>query len=847
MTLAADLRYAARMIRKTPGASAIAVLSLALGIGANTAIFSLVDAMLLKLLPVKSPQELFVLTTGSAPRVNTSWNYPDYTAMRDRNTVFSGLALTSGGMTPLGMQIAGSDPNALTELIQSLAVSGNYFQVLGVEPAIGRLFTSDDDRAPGAAPYAVLNYDFWRTRFQGDPKVLGSVLRLNGFPMTIVGVSRRGFRSTDVSVGPDIYFPAMMRGEVLGNPFSRWNNRHNFWLQAVGRIRSGASTQQAEGELSTIFKSQEEAELRTAAEARFVNKASPVRLTPAARGYSQVRNRLEKPLLIVMVVVGLVLLIACANVANLMLARGAAREREIAVRLAVGASRARLTAQLLTESLALAALGGIAGLGLSFVGVQALLEFLPQAGFAKATLEVTPDLRLFAFTAAVSLLTGVLFGLAPALQSTRPSLTLALKEGTPGAGSSRFNMRNALVVVQVSLSLLLVIGAGLFVRSVGQLRSIEPGFRTDHGMVVTVDPTRSGYEEMRTRSFYERLLEATERTPGVRSASLARITPLGGSRWNNFFAVEGYQFQPSDKKYVDMNAVGPRFFETLGIPVVAGREFREEDSPATVEGAQQQTKPGEARLPDRAPRYAIVNQSFAKRFFAGRNPVGLHVCFDEKYDPARAYEVVGVVADAHYFGLREETEPMLYMPVWKQRPDFRALCIRTSGNAAGLLDAVRRHVASIDPAIPVLASRTVEDYIDNNLLVDRLLATLSGFFGILALLLAAVGLYGVISYAVTRRTREIGVRMALGAERRSVLWLVARYAGGLVIAGAAIGIPAAIALSRFVKSFLFGIGAQDTAAIVGATATLLAAAALASFIPARRATNVDPIVALRHE
>jgi predicted permease len=845
MTLASDLRYAARMIRKTPGASAIAVLSLALGIGANTAIFSLVDTMLLKLLPVKSPQELYVLTAGR-DGTRTSWNYPDFAAMRDRSTVFTGLALTSGGLTPLGMQTAQHQAGAPTELIQGMVVSGNYFSVLGVEPAIGRLFTGEDDRAPSAAPFVVLNYDYWRSRFQGDPRVLGQTLRLNGYPMTVIGVTRRGFRSTDVSVGPDVYFPFMMRGEVLGMPFARWNNRNNWWLTAVGRLRPDATVQKAEGELSAISKSQEEAERKTAVDQRFVNTGNPVQLTPAARGYSSVRNRLEKPLLIVMVVVGLVLLIACANVANLMLARGAARQREIAVRLAVGASRGRLTAQLLTESLALAVLGGIAGLAVSYIGVKALLEFMPQAGYAKATLAVAPDWRLFAFTAAVSLLTGVLFGLVPALQSTRPSLTLALKEGTPGAGSSRFGLRNALVVAQVALSLLLVIGAGLFTRSMDQLRSIEPGFRRDHATVVTVDPTRSGYNPQRTRDFYQRLLEATERTPGVRSASLANITPLSGSRWNDSFAVEGYERRKGDLEYVDMNAVGPRFFDTMGIPVLAGREFREEDSPATVEGAAPGGGPG-APKPDPAPRFAIVNDSFAKHFFAGRNPVGMHVCISEKYDPARAYEIVGVVGDVHYFGLRQATAPMVYMPVWKARPGSRALVIRTADRAPGVVDAVRRHVASIDPSIPVVGTRTIEEFLDNNILVDRLLATLSGFFGLLALLLAAVGLYGVISYAVTRRTREIGVRMALGAERRSVLWLVARYAGGLVLAGAAIGIPAALALSKFVKSFLFGIGAQDAMAIAGATATLLVAAAVAAFVPARRATNVDPIVALRHE
>jgi predicted permease len=849
---AADLRYALRMIRKTPGASGIAVLSLALGIGANTAIFSLVDTVLLKLLPVRSPKELYQCTSGRVDRLQTSWNFPDYVALRDRNRSFAGLAASSFSAMPAGMQVADGEASSASELAYTLQVSGNYFPVLGVNAEIGRLFTSEEDRTPSASPYAVLGYDYWRSRFQGDPAVIGRKIRLNGYPFTIVGVAHRGFRSTDVSVGPNLYVPILMHSELTGVSLQRWNNRHNFWMQIVGRIKPGVSTRQAETDLYAIYRTQEEDDRRTAPDKRFVNAASPVHLLPAARGYSMVRNRLEKPLLVLMAIVGLVLLVACANVANLMLARGAARQREIAVRLAVGASRSRLTGQLLTESLVMACLGGAAGMALSYFGVQVLVQFLPRNSFANATLQVVPDGRLLAFTTAVSLLSGILFGLAPALQSTRPTLITALREDTPGSGASRFGLRNVLVVVQVALSLLLVIGAGLFVRSLDQLRGIETGFRTERTLIVTVDPGYNGYKGQRLRDFYQRLLSAVERLPGVRSASLAKITPLGGSRWNSFVTIEGYTYKastdgrPVRDKVIDMNAVGPRYFETLGIPILTGREFREEDSPTVSQELPTVPRAGPPpELP--GPRVAIVNESLVKKYFGGHGALGMHLCMDENYDPAKAYEIVGVVKDAHYFGLRDAPEPMVYLASWRQSTDFNLLCVRTSGEAAALGGAIRRQVTALDPAVPMLSARSIEQEIDNNILVDRLLTTLSGFFGAMALLLAAVGLYGVISYAVTRRTREIGVRMALGAERGSVIWLVSRYAAALVLAGAAIGVPAALALSRLVKAFLFGITAQDPLTVAGSTLTLLAAAALASFVPTWRATRVDPMVTLRHE
>jgi putative ABC transport system permease protein len=841
----AELRYAVRMIRKTPGTTAIAVMSLALGIGANTAIFSLVDAMLLKLLPVKSPQELF-LVAADPTRPSTSWNYPDYSAFRDHNTSFTGLAAYGSGQ-PMGMQLEGAAAGSTTELTYAASVSGNYFDVLGVGPAIGRVLDSEDDQASGASPYVVLSYDYWHSRFGGDPNVIGRTVRLNGYPFTIVGVSRRGFSGVDPTNSPNMFMPIMMHTQVSGAPFALWNTRHYWWIQSIGRLKPGATVTQAEAELYAVYQNQEEGE-REATQERFVNRARPILLMPAARGYSWVRNRLERPLIILMIVVLLVLLIACANVANLMLARGAARQREIAIRLAVGASRSQLTAQLLIESVVIALIGGVAGLGFAFLGVRVLLQYLPQTGWGQATLNVTPDLRLLGFTFAASLITGVLYGIAPALKSTKPDLIQTLKEDSPGAaGPSRLTLSNALVVTQVALSLVLLIGTGLFVRSLGQLHDIDSGFRADNTLVVTVDPSRNGYKGQRLRDFYERLRPNVEKLPGVQSVSLAEITPLAGSRWNGDVSVEGYQWKDDENKYVDMNAVGPRFFETVGIPLLEGREFRDEDNPAYSLDPPEKFTPGVEPPEPPGPRVAIVNESFAKHFFEGRNPIGLHLATDEKYKAERAYEIVGVVKDAHYFGLREANEPMIYFAVWRPEARSRSICIRTSRDSTQLAAGISREVTAIDPGIPVLSVRSMHQEIDNDILVDRLIATLSSFFGLVALLLAGVGLYGVISYGVTRRTREIGIRMALGAQRGSVLWLVMRRAAAFLLIGAVIGVPGALIATRLVKSFLYGISAQDPLTIVMATLVLGAVAALASFLPARRATKVDPMVALRHE
>lgn len=844
---AAELRYALRMIRKTPGASAMAVVSLALGIGANTAIFSLVDAMLLKLLPVRAPQELYQVAarTGNRPQPRVTWNYPDYCAFRDRSGSFTGLAAYSGSQ-PFGLQAADSPSAGATELAYASFVSGNYFDVLGVGPAIGHLLNAENDRRFGASPYAVLSFEYWQRRFAGDPRVVGRTVRLNGYPFTIVGVVRHGFRGVDVTASPNLFIPITMYSETNGVSLAIWNTRHYWWLQVIGRLAPGATIARAQSQLLVVYRDQEQAERRAAPNAGLSNAGQQVLLLPAARGWSSARNTLERPLVVLMVVVGVVLLIACANVAVLMLARGAARQREMAVRLAVGASRSRLAGQLLIESVVLGLVGGMVGLLFAYGCVHVLLSFVPRSGGSQVDIQVSPDLRLLAFTFVVSLLTGVVFGLAPALQSTRPDLVPALKEDTPRR-RSRPTLRNALVVAQVALSLLLLVGAGLFVRTLQNLRDIDTGFRRDRTVIVDVDPSRNGYKGQRLRDFYERLRAGVERLRGVQSASLATITPLGGMHWNGNFHPEGYTFKADEQNWIYFNTVGPRYFETVGIPMLLGRDFRDRDNPPYSPDPPAQMRPmGQGpELP--GPRVAIVSESMAKRFFGGRNPIGLHVCLQEEYDESRAYEIVGVVGDARYFELREAVEPMIYLPAWRGGPERKTLCIRTAREDTAVVEAVRRRVTAIDAAIPVLASRTMQEQIDNNVVVERLIATLSSFFGVLALLLVGVGLYGVISYTVSRRTREIGIRMALGAQRSSVLWLVLRDAALLLVCGAAIGIPSALLLTRLIRVFLYGVTAQDPLTLAAGFAILVLVAALASLLPARRATRVQPTTALRYE
>jgi predicted permease len=850
---AQDLRYAVRLLAKNPGFTSVAVLSLALGIGANTAIFSIVDAVLLKWLPVSSPQELVVLARNPRePRVG--FNYPDYEYVRDHSQSFSGV-LAIGNAGALNLNVPGEASRG--ELLQGSLVSGNFFAVLGVRAAIGRLFTPEDNKVAGAHPYAILSYNFWKTRFNADPGVLGRKITLNGAPFTIVGVTRQGFTGTQVGNSPAVFLPIMMLQQVNANARD-WNSRHFWWITVIARLKPGVTMQRAAAETDVMLQQIEKNDPESRpAPAYDKDRALRNRGTvlPGSGGYSFLRNRLSKPLAVLGAVVGLVLLIACANVANLLLARAASRQKEIAIRVAIGAGRFRLISQLVTEAVILSVLGGIAGLAFAYWSVQVLLEFMPAGAFP-VHLELAPDLRLLGFSFAVSLLTGLICGIMPALRATRPDVVSPLKNDATAAtsllgrfGIGRLDLRKFLVIGQVALSLLLLVGAGLFVKSLENLRELDAGFARENVLLVRTSAGSIGYKGQRLRIFEDRLLEAASRIPGVGVASLAELTPLEGMRWNGDIAVQGYQFRPDEKPYVDFNAVSPGYFETLGIPLLLGRDFRDQDNPPFVPDPPERPirrgeKPPE---PPGPPKVAVINEAMAKRFFGAQNPLGKRFTSGDKFKADDSFEIVGVVKDTRYFGLREPVESMVYYPNWRQGARDRVVCLRATGDPGQIIDALRRQVANLDSAVPVTNTLTMDQQVNNNIAQERLIATLVSFFGGLALLLAAVGLYGLMAHSATRRTREIGIRMALGAQRNNVLWLILRDAMLLVTLGAVVGIPVAFGVTRFIASFLYGLTARDPATIAFATVVLLLATVIASYLPARRASKVDPMIALRHE
>ena len=831
-----DLRQALRAFVKNPAFTAVVVLTLGLGIGANTAIYSLMDQVMVRLLPVKDPARLVVL---DAPGTNTGhrsshsdyisgMSHPMFQQLLARNTVFSGML--AHYTVALHLSAGGQTDNVDGDL-----VSGTFFDVLGLRPAAGRLFTPDDDRVPGGHPIVVLGHGFWRRRFAADPTVVGRMVRIDEHPMTIVGVAPPGFQGVEVGGSVDVYVPLMMQHEVIPT----WEADHGIgdwrtvWLDVMARLRDGVSAEHAEAVLNVLYGQLLQEDLQHVKtpslrfRAAFLQKR--IHLLPGGRGTSDLRYQSKTPLLVLMGMVGLVLLIACANVANLLLARASSRQKEIAVRLALGASRSRLVRQLLIESVVFSLAGGLLGIGLAAWTGTLLLHALPSEQAARA-LSAEPDARVMLFALGLAVATGIVFGLVPALQATRPRLAPTLKDETASVigGTSPFRFRKGLVVAQVALSLLLLIGAGLFTRSLVNLRGLDPGFQPERLLTFGVDPSLSGYGLQRRLALFKRLQDDVAAEPGVKSASLAEVALMTGSDSSSTIHVEGYEAKEGEDMNPNFNGVGPAFFSTMGIPLLSGREFTDGDDAA-------------------APKVAVVNETFVRYFFGDKDPIGRRFGMGRK-EEGFTVTIVGVARDGKAGRLREKPLRFVYIPYTQERDvGEMTFYVRSALDPEALGNRVRRIVQEADPGLPVTRLKTMRAQIRESLFVERMVASLSAAFGLLATLLAAVGLYGVMSYAVSLRTREIGIRVALGAERRAVLLMVLEEVAVMALMGVAIGLPSGYGLGRLIESQLYGITARDPLTFTVATATLLLSALLAGYIPAARATRVDPLVALRYE
>jgi predicted permease len=828
------------MLTKNPGFTAVAVLTLALGIGANTAIFTLIDVVMLRALPVEKPEQLALFGEGlrrgfvglGSGQHYDIFSYPLYEHLRENNPSFEGIAAFRTELDRLTVRPQGAGESGPAQLAWGRLVSGNYFSVLGVQAVLGRVLGPEDARVE-APPAAVISHAYWGRRFNNDPSIIGRVLNVNGILLTVAGVTPPEFFGESVETPlADFWLPVTLqprlmpdRGSVLRDPYVNW-------LNLFGRLEPGVSLRKAQAGVDVAFRQflTERAGAHPSSEAQRDIQRSYIKLSPGGRGVSNLRSLYSRPLDILMAVVALVLLIACANVANVLLSRAVARQKEISMRRAVGASRGRLVRQLLTESVLLGLLGGAVAVLFSAWGVDILVSMV-AGGTSSLALNVTPDARVLDFTLAVSLLTGILFGLAPALRATGVNLAHSLKSGTLGTSpGARWNLPKTLVVSQVAVSLLLLVCAGLLVRTLRNLAKQDFGFAPEHVLEVGIDPRLAGYKQEQLNPLYQALLQRVNALPGVRQASLSLYSPMSGDGWGGQISVQGYFPPAKEAADCQWDWVGPNYAETEGMTLLLGRDL----GPGDTKGA---------------PQVAVVNESFVRRYLANQNPIGRRFSMDV---PAKTYEIeiVGVVKNSKFNDPREGYDPLAFLPLAQaEGPASYAayLEIRTTTDTTAMAGSVRRGIQELDKNLPVTSIGTLSEQVSERLDKEYLIARLSSFFGLLALALACVGLYGLLAYRVARRTNEIGIRMALGADQRQVLWMVLRESLALVGVGVAIGLATAFAATRLISSQLYGVKATDPATIAAATMALAAVAVLAGYIPARRATKVDPMVALRYE
>ena len=810
-----DLQYAIRGLLKRPGFVAVAVITLALGIGANTAIFSLVNAVLLRSLPVERPGEIVSVALRGKDDSMSAWSYPNYRDFRDRNEALSGLLVYR--FVPLSLSRSGAN-----ERVWGFEVSGNYFDVLGVKAIKGRTFLPEEDKTPLAHPVAVISYNAWQRRFGGDPEIVGKDVLLNDHQFRVIGITPESFKGTEMVYTPEIWLPAAMMEWV--EPGSKWledRNTKNFF--ANGRLKPGVDARQAEASLNLLA-------LQLAKEYPDTNEGQSVKILPAGFLIPELRGAVVSFTWVLMGAVALVLLVTCTNLAGLMLARATDRKREIAIRLAMGANRMRLIRQLLTESVLLSVFGGLVGVLLAYWIIEALLAFKPPIDFPLA-LDVAVDGRVLLFSLAVSLVAGAIFGLAPALQATRPGLSQALRETSAQGGAARTRLRSVLVVAQIAISLVVLIAAGLVVRTLQHLQTMNPGFDPRNGLTMSFDLGLQGYDEDHGQQFYRQLTERVRTLPGVKSATVSSYIPLSLNFNSRNIFVEGQPAERGENVPLSMNAsAGPGYFETMGTPLVQGRGFTEQDQAKTEQ-------------------VAVVNETFVRRLLphvsSTADAIGKRISFQSAGGPYM--RIVGVARDGKYFNITEEPRSFIWAPMTQDYNSTGILTVRTEGNPESLLSAVRKEVQTLDPNLPLFDVKTLTEHMRLALFAPKIAAMVLGVFGFVALLLSAIGIYGITSYTVAQRTHEIGIRLALGAQLSDVLKLVLSHGLKLTLIGAALGLVGAYLATRAITSVLYGVSATDPLTFVVVSLLLIGVALVACYVPSRRATRVDPLIALRNE